>query len=99
MDSPDIKEKLRRLKENLSAQPVKNGDIFQQMHKAVENWNPEKSDNEEIDERLNELKNLLRDIPAVDGYIIPIMRNCVVEWNPNEDEDGVGTVLWSATEL
>ncbi len=93
MDSPDIKEKLRRLKENLSAQPVKNGDIFPQMHKAVENWNPEKSDNEEIDERLNELKNLLRDIPAVDGDIIPLMRKAVDEWNPKEDEDGDGTVL------
>lgn len=93
MDSPDIKEKLRRLKENLSAQPVKNGDIFPQMHKAVENLNPEKSDNEEIDERLNELKSLLRDIPAVDGDIIPLMRKAVDEWNPKEDEDGDGTVL------
>ncbi len=93
MDSPDIKEKLRRLKENMSAQPVNDGDIFPQMHKAVENWNPEKPDNEEIDERLNELKSLLREIPATDGDIIPLMRKAVDEWNPEEDEDGDGAVL------
>ncbi len=93
MGSPDITEKLRRLKENMSAQPVKDGDIFPQMHKAVDNWNPEKPDNEEINERLNELKSILRDIPATDGDIIPLMRKAVDEWNPEEDGDGDGTVL------
>ena len=93
MNSPDMKEKLCRLKEKMSAQPVKDGDIVSQMVKAVDNWNPEKPDNEKIGERLNELKSLLREIPAVDGDIIPLMRKAVDEWNPQEDEAEDGTVL------
>ena len=74
-----MKEMLRRLKENMSAQPVKDGNIVSQMSYTVDNWNPEKPDNNIIDERLNELKNILREIPAAEGDIIPLMRKAVDE--------------------
>lgn len=93
MDNLDMKEMLRRLKENMSAQPVKDGDIVSQMSYTVDNWNPEKPDNNIIDERLNELKNILREIPAAEGDIIPLMRKAVDEWNPNDGGISDGTVL------
>ena len=93
MDNLDMKEMLRRLKENMSAQPVKDGNIVSQMSYTVDNWNPEKPDNNIIDERLNELKNILREIPAAEGDIIPLMRKAVDEWNPNDGGISDGTVL------
>ncbi len=93
MDELEYNEKLHRLKESMSAQPVTDEDIVSQMRKAVDNWNPEKPDNKEIDERLNELKNLLRDIPAAEGDIIPLMQKAVESWNPDDDGDSDGEVL------
>lgn len=92
----ELDERLKRLKEDISAMHFEDDDDIPTISKAVEDWNGSEepgSVNETPEERLVELKESLKELIPADGDIIPLMREAVREWKPSEKLREAGYVI------
>lgn len=95
MNRRDLDERLRRLKEDVSAMHFEDDDITA-IGKAVENWDggqDMESPDETPEELLDELKESLKELIPADGDIIPLMQEAVRDWKPSEKLRETGSVI------